>query len=847
MSILYYLENFNSYYNRTIKRATDRDLSSFMDFVLKVDSDFNFNPNDHVSTKIVVNYIYYENGIEYNIDDERNIDYILVSEDNQTVKSKWFVTDRVRNLGGQWSLTLRRDLISDYYNIIRESPIFVEKGWLNNSNRLIYNSENMSFNQIKKNEVLLKDVTNTPWIVGYLGNDYLESGALKKEEGNFNVYFNRDISRSASYSASYSEYNSLARLGTLYTGAKTTNQDLQFVVECTNFNEGHLLSDRTGFVEYTTNNSNLVCEQYAKDIMTLAYYLPTTRSTEKFYISIATMGDYIPTYQQNLEDVKKLDGKLVKNTDEDAGNGSPEFFYIKLTGTGTVSKRVIPPVNSNLYKQVQNHIQKQVQDCPPGAYGSVDPEKWYWNNSAENRFSIYVPVQSYTLSVSTEPPTLKCRTSIGNYIGGSDNPTSVSTKQRLQDAPYTMFCMPYYDTTVRLSADSTFVAEGKVNYEMAAAISTDLGGGVQGQSYIYDLQLLPFCPIAEIYNDEGEIDIYNANLNPNCYSIITSEDSLGAYPSTNNCGIALYCKSSSFSGTITLDEAITLPAEPLDFKVANETQFVRLVSPNYAGAFEFKPTSNGGCSIIEFNCTYKPYQPYIHLNPLFNPDYLYGSDWNDNRGLICGGSFSIPQTTEAWKNYQIQNKSYMDSFNRQIENMEINNAVQREREIWSAVAGSVGGAAGGAVTGGYIGGGPIGAAIGGAVGGVAAIAGGIRDIQLADKLRAEALDYTKDQFGYSLQNIKALPNTMSRTSAFDINNKLFPFLEYYGCFEEEEKALKNKLKYNGMTIMVIGYIDEYIRPNDISYFKGQLIRFEGSAENHEIVEIANELNKGVFI
>lgn len=212
---------------------------------------------------------------------------------------------------------------------------------------------------------------------------------------------------------------------------------------------------------------------------------------------------------------------------------------------------------------------------------------------------------------------------------------------------------------------------------------------------------------------------------------------------------------------------------------------------------------------------------------------------------MCG-DFSITLVSDAWETYQLQNKNYQLSFQRQIENMEVNNAVQREREVWGIASGTLGAAASGAVAGGMAGGG-IGAGIGAIVGGTASLAGGIRDRQLNEKLRNEALDYTKDMFGYNLQNIKALPNTIAKVGAFNPNNKIFPVLEYYTCTNTEKQALRDKIKYNGMTVMRISTISNFIKLEK-TYIKGKLIRLETIEEDFHIINaIADEIYKGVFI
>ena len=185
-------------------------------------------------------------------------------------------------------------------------------------------------------------------------------------------------------------------------------------------------------------------------------------------------------------------------------------------------------------------------------------------------------------------------------------------------------------------------------------------------------------------------------------------------------------------------------------------------------------------------------------------------------------------------------------FDRQIQNMEVNNAVQREQQKWQIASGAVGAGVSGALTG-AVAGGPIGAVVGGLIGAGTSAAAGIRDYQLSEQLRQEAIDYTTDQFGYQLGNIQALPYSLAKTSAFTYNNKIFPILEYYTCTPQEKTALQNKLYYNGMTVMRIGTIQEFLR-SEPSYIKGKLIRLEGTDNNfHTVNEIANEINKGVFI
>ena len=105
-------------------------------------------------------------------------------------------------------------------------------------------------------------------------------------------------------------------------------------------------------------------------------------------------------------------------------------------------------------------------------------------------------------------------------------------------------------------------------------------------------------------------------------------------------------------------------------------------------------------------------------------------------------------------------------------------------------------------------------------------------------------------FNYNLQNIAARPDTLVNVSSFNIINKKFPFIEYYTCSDIEKEALRNKIKYEGMTIMTIGKLNDYIdSPIDgPNYFKGQLIQALDVVDDFHIVDaIGVELEKGIYL
>ena len=204
-------------------------------------------------------------------------------------------------------------------------------------------------------------------------------------------------------------------------------------------------------------------------------------------------------------------------------------------------------------------------------------------------------------------------------------------------------------------------------------------------------------------------------------------------------------------------------------------------------------------------------------------------------------------TSSAWVNYQINNKNYLNIFNRQIENMEITNKYNNiSQGISSGLSALSTGLTAGALTGNPLVG--LGVGVGSAIAGAA-------DLGIQKQLQAESIDYTKDNFGYQLGNIKAVPNSIAKTTAYTRNNKIFPVLEYYTCTDIEKKALANKIKYNGMTIGRIGNMIDFKNTwsyKDIKvdhpYFKGQIIRLEGLSDDfHLASDISNEIYKGVYL
>ena len=767
---------YNNYFNRLVKIGSD--LSAYSPFIKNRINNVNFNPADGVTTTQIINAPENEIG-----------DYLLVVDNDTVILSRWFIIDDTRLRNGQYELQLRRDLIADAYSDVIKAPVFIEKATLSSTDPMIFNSENMTYNQIKKSETLLKDGTECAWIVGYMArND--GSGNVTHIDGSVSLENNQYISL-------------------------TTMSKAQFIDSI----QGQLLSDAAIRL---TCSFNQVDKPY--NIKTILYveneggYFASPEKDRHNVWACSTLPDlysYDPIDYVGLRSIIASSMNLKTNIND-------ILFYngksVKLSD-GKIYSVTIDISNDSVY------IEKDMTTSMPLAITQLNTNIKTWldsTGSVENTVygNPYGVIKYKTKAVAVVLNELKEDGSFSYSIPVSRN--------KVTDAPYDIFAIPYSpsgtdEPYVWIHADEQGAVGEHMSSEIgllvAQAISEKLG------ATLYDLQLLPYCPLPELLEDPGTSDMSLVNLTQGTDYTLVKDASNKAV------SMIVFPSKSSFSTKINLKEPIIIK----DVKVESECDMYRLCSPNYQGVFEFNAAKNNGISYFDVDCTYLPYNPYIHVSPNF--DGLYGKDFDDTRGLICSGDFSLARITDAWTNYQLQNKNYMASFNRQIQNMEVQNNVARLNDALGATVGSIAGAVAGS---------KLGGGIGAAAGLGLTAAAGVADYQINEQLRKENMDYTKDMFGYQLGNIKAVPDGLSKTTAYTKNNKYFPLLEFYTCTEEEKNALKNKLKYNGMTVMRIGTINEFLQAEQ-SYIKGRLIRLEGDYDNHYVNELSQELYKGVYI
>lgn len=795
-----YLLSYNNYYNRLVKK--EETIQDYMPYVIFTASAINFNPSDNVSTKHICN-----------IDDDLSPDYAILLDDSNNIVSRWFIIDQTRIRGNQWELTLVRDVVVDYYNIIINAPCYVNKGYVDTSNPLIYNSENVSFNQIKKGEYLLENELGTPWLVAYLSR--LDG------EGTYNTFagsFIDDSDVTPDYVLdSLDEYKYNKYVGT-DINAYIYTDDIKF---CMFYNS---------LSEYDNNPDLALDRTYG--LTKSGYYYASVRGDTYVELPLYTK-EGKPTFSNSAERQLAYDNiynKYLTYGTIDAETGLAINSY---TGVGSFedyqllsreSDKIIQvgPTATARYYRIQTNIDIHYKsenrfyiNNTIGSFGNYIMQQLqstgHWTQRSADAYTtpfIIIPYenQGIYLTISEIHPAKKVQY---NFTYNSN-----VTYQ----TPYEIIAAPLNDIALTKETQT-------INHNGAIALSWFMDLAQKGSNLVYDVQILPYSPITDTDISQYKIAV--------CYYE-------GAVDTPLACAIKLPV--SSFTQTYFIPDE--LPQDN-DYKVSVNCDLYRLCSPNGIGIFDFSPAKNNGLYGYEVDCTMLPYNPYIKINPIFNTSGLYGGDYNDYRGLICGGDFSLSITSDQWEQYQLNNKNYQAMFDRENQSIETQQQWERGQAWATAGAGVVGGMASGALAGSVVPG--IGTAIGAIAGGLASAVGGGLDITKTYKLQAEQMASRKDLFELSLASIKARPNSLARTTAYNINNKYFPYIEYYSCTDEEKKIFKNKIKYEGMTINALGTIKDFLGSEE-TFIKGRIIRLENLNDDYHIAQtIVSEILEGVYI
>lgn len=790
---LYFLKH-NNYYNRRYKPINSLTGATVLGYIYNVS---NFDTADGVDTT-------QETAYETFTDIP---DYMLAMEGEEIV-SRWYVVEAKRIRGGKYRLDLHRDVIADYFADIENAPMFIEKGYVPYSNPLIFNKEQMSFNKVKKHEILLNNGFDGAWICAYYARNASEGTSPTASVDTSQVNYDLSLGDNDITSWEYWNYTTgsadtpndaqpfcVGVYDTLYRihNGDTSSSFFSFFNE-----EQYLESIRTNDIATAQMNVTVLQDYWERDssIRDMVYH-----GTE---LEIGTKTN------AQLKSLQEQNGKIIKYTH----GGNPKYCRVNVKNNPNV-------VYSDFVTAGQLYIAMYNWAITAVTGGTISGTTFRYE-AKTNKF--YIELEDITSSAE-QTFTL------------SDN------RRHLEDAPYDMLVFPYFDgTIIDNRAGDTFGSTYSYSKNEIMGLAMDFAKNMG--SRMYDIQLLPYCPIVGISQTSKnqyvidanggitDIDIAKVNIK------LTSTVSMVLF----NASRSKFSLQINMSSNTDYNYLTKIETDAIERKVKNECDLVRISSPNGSNSFDFSPQMNNGFDYIQVDCTYKPYNPYIHVAPDFSG--LYGDNFGDTRGLVIQGDFSLPIVTDAWVQYEINNKNYANVFDRETQSLEFREDKRRTQQVASIIAGSFGGAGAGLALGSI--GGPVGAALGVAAGAGLSAFGGAVDYNMSKQLYEEQMNYRQDMYNMNLENIQARPNGLAKTSAFTNNNKIYPFIEYYTATDVEKEALRNKIKYNGMTIGVIGKIMDYVGSTE-TYVKGSLITADINDDYHTVQAINNELNMGIRI
>lgn len=849
MATLLFLKNYNNYFNRIIKYQTYSDISSSLDNTnSRSFTNINFDEADGLYTEQVVNW-----------DKTWTPDYMMIISGTSTITidQRWFIIEWQKLRKSQYRAILKRDVIADNYNTVINSPTYIEKATIRNANDpLLFNKEGMAFNQIKESETPIKDETQCGWVVGYIPSDAFQSSTtitsnvqLTTASADITVnglsswtwWKNTTQNSAFKYLTSDQAANKVGlKVKWDHTEIGYSDSYVDFYGQTLWFNtsSGYLSADTNDWHGQDASSHQWPSwgnNYHIKGPSTYGQYYKTeldasernalinqfTNNTFTSYVNACLNSSQteVGTASEVLQ-IQNLNGKIIKDS------STNQYYQINITNVSS-DNPLTPDYNTSSGQTLIDYVRTGVSNASGwSADGTITTG------------DVLVALTSPAYAVNLTQITINCEVTLD------------SDRYHLSDAPYDMFCIPYSDDLWLNDGTNTF----KCYKEVAINIAVQIGKKISGNQ-TFDIQLLPYCPARHL-----------VVASPYPYSTIVLTS--GKYNEivvkqngniTNRLGAVIWCMSSSFAFTRNTPTQY-VPTRvsgntALNKKLSNELDLYRLTSGNFSGMFEYSVAKSDGVSQFKIECTYKPFNPYIHVTPVLKG--LYGTNYgslDDMRGLICGGSFSLGQLTSAWSAYELNNVNYQQIFDRQIQNLDVQYDVAKQQSLMSAIAGTFTGTAtggiSGAIAGSKVGGGYgaiAGAAIGAVGGGLASGIAGYTDYQNLKKLQEENRSFQTDLYNFNLQNIKAIPESLSKGSAFTINTRIWPMIEYFKATSQEEQALKDKLTYNGMTVMKIGRITDYIISGTKSFIQGKIIRLSDVGESAIASEIYNEIYKGVFI
>ena len=414
----------------------------------------------------------------------------------------------VKVRGGQYQLALKRDVLVDFNSEVMNSPCFVEKGFVNDvKSPLLYNPESNIVNEIKKDEVLLKDSSGCAWLVGYMKKDATATvtGILSK-----------DLSKYVSASA-LSFKDCIQYIDKTNT---TVQQPTKTCVAASGSTMGYFRLNDIGYsvgaraeIQVAPTLGDFVYKGQANGTWNTvtAYAVTSDRSTNNprpersFKADIAEINSKFNSTSSNYAYVRESFNTMINAC---SGELFAQHALVKDDNVLQYNGQLIS-YNNKLWqleiKQVPQLIKYQASfTFNNTSNGDITALAFFTNigqacshlstntsNPTGVKFALSYEATSYTVTAKE----VEAPETITATIPGA------SSRRVCNDSLYDIFAIPYSPDPKNPATfkynNQTYIVDNEVSLLMANLLITELGTSSAG--YALDLQLLPFCPLSKGY------------------------------------------------------------------------------------------------------------------------------------------------------------------------------------------------------------------------------------------------------------------------------------------------------------------------------------------------------------
>lgn len=841
-----YLYNHVNYYERKIIRyETIKEYGN----PLAVYTNVNFVLNDGINTTQVLNYDI----------DTGTPDYALVQDIDYNTFTRWYVIEANRNRKGQCVLTLHRDVIAENLNEVLDATTYVEKGYIRDkSNPIMYTDENINTTLLPASQFSAMESTNQSWIYAYINKT--DSSSILSKEISFN------LTKPSNIIGTYTTLDAFKlSSGAYYLDSETNTYKVKNLITDAkssvyiNFDQISYSETVTMYIqeyyEYATNSMSYDSSlniKYASDrnIYVGEYKNATddfrVQPLNYFYSSYAKILNQNSTFKSTVSNSmsKLISSKYMNQSTLDAynnkyadkiiaiGTASTGYKYYRIGKIGVTSTTH----KSEVYSEKNDELSLAWMDVLESAtegiqyiLGANVGSDAVWHQNSTDKTPVYNEFY-YTDTLDYGQTEL----TVSGSVSFTPSASRVSTLSEV----YEIWAIPYIKYDGKLSYKN-IDSNGNVFRPDINTINTFVSKltTTYGSKIVLDVQQLPIGPANMSYDPfSHNINLSGLVLNQDYQIVSTSEGSV-TFP-------IIFLSNSNLSDSTTVSFTDNFDEDDsYTYKSKYLTRKYEILSNDHTSKYEIPLFYNNNPKQLRINYTGTlfPYNPYMRADISYTG--LNGANVSLCRGLIFSGSYSLTQISDAWTEYQYQNTNYNAIFNSQLDYTKAQQQYAKYNQLTTIATTAIGSSTNiGSTTAMLSGNVGLGLAVG-AVAGAASAGAGIIDYVQAEKLRNKTIDYTKDQFNLQLGNIKSLAPTITKLTSINCDNTILPTIIIYKCTDAELEYVKNKLKYNGMTINVIDKLNNYIGP-DTTFLKGKIIEIDINEDFNYKNEIANEVNQG---